>query len=337
MITAAQVRAAAKARVNESNMNSVMIALDQFGPAVGLDLPHRETIFLSQLMHESGNFRYDRELWGPTPAQKRYDTRTDLGNTPEADGDGFKNRGRGPIQLTGGYNIRAFHVWCVEKGFDPPDFVSNPDLINTDPWEGLSAIWYWSEGNPDGRSLNRYADRGDLEMVTRKINGGLNGYADRLDNYTRLGLVVLGFHPEDLASFQRTARASGKYKGNLDGLDGPQTRAAIHMSLAALGQRIVPAPQMPAAFIKASPVTEVEDRPVVPDAVETQVKKKFNLLGWVAGLFSSGGLGALGLAGIGWQEIVAIGGMILLFALVALVLRHYIISGIKEIKQAVES
>src|SRR5688572_8635744 len=127
IIAATHLRAAAKSRVNESNLNSVMIALGRFGSDVGLDLPHRAVVFLSQLMHESGDFHYDREVWGPTPTQVGYDTRTDLGNTPAKDGDGFKNRGRGPIQLTGGSNIRAFQAWCVEKSFNPPDFVADPD------------------------------------------------------------------------------------------------------------------------------------------------------------------------------------------------------------------
>lgn len=102
MITAAYVRAAAKARVNDSNLNSILTALDRFGAAVGLDLPRRAVRFLAQLLHESGSFRHDRELWGPTPAQKRYDTRTVLGNTPEAGGDGCKSRWRDAIQVAGG-------------------------------------------------------------------------------------------------------------------------------------------------------------------------------------------------------------------------------------------
>jgi len=302
MITAAQVRAAAKARVDEKNMNSVIMALDKFGAGVGLNLPHREVAFLSQLMHESGSFRYDRELWGPTPAQQRYDTRTDLGNTPEKDGDGFKNRGRGPIQLTGGDNIRRFYAWCMAKSFSPPDFVSNPDLINTDPWEGLSAIWYWDEGNPDRRSLNRYADRGDLEMLTRRINGGLNGYADRLDDYTRLGLVVLGFGPTEILPFQKAAKGLGRYDGNLDGDDGPKTRSAIHMMLSDLA----PA-EAPKAVVRAAPVTEEKPVPVAvtPPSLEAPWWKSKEVI--VPAVTSGGLTSALAsVGGIPWQNLALI-------------------------------
>ncbi|WP_234895361.1 hypothetical protein [Sinorhizobium meliloti] len=82
-ITAQQVRAAAKGRVNERNLASVLVALDTYGDRFGMDRPHRLAQYFAQLMHESGDFRYDRQIWGPTPAQQRYDTHTDLGNTPE--------------------------------------------------------------------------------------------------------------------------------------------------------------------------------------------------------------------------------------------------------------
>ena len=77
-ITAQHVRAAAKGRVNESNLASVLVALDRYGERFGMDRPHRLSQYFAQLMHESGDFRYDREIWGPTPAQQRYETRTIL-------------------------------------------------------------------------------------------------------------------------------------------------------------------------------------------------------------------------------------------------------------------
>ncbi|PND23933.1 hypothetical protein CN933_29770 [Sinorhizobium sp. M4_45] len=99
-MTAQDFRAAAKGRVNESNLASMLVALDKYGDCFGMDRPHRLAQYLAQLMHESGDFRYDREIWGPTPAQQRYDTRTDLGNPPGKDGDGYLYRGRTGMQLT---------------------------------------------------------------------------------------------------------------------------------------------------------------------------------------------------------------------------------------------
>jgi len=278
------------------NMRSVAVALNTHGARVGLDLPHRLGQFIPQLAHESGAFKFDRELWGPTPAQKRYDTRTDLGNTPEVDGDGKKNAGRGPLQVTGGYNIGRFEEWCV-KMFgrrEVPDFTANPDLINTDPWEGLSAIWYWDVGNPEGKSLNRYADAGDTEMITRRINGGLNGYADRLRYVTRVGLVLLGRAPNDVAGFQAWAQEKGylpadtKDVKQVDGIDGPKTRAAIHQALVALAGQQIAEEEIPT---QAAPVVVEQPVAVVPEGS--------NKRGWLyTGVLTSA-------AGTVWSSFVA--------------------------------
>lgn len=227
-----------------ANLASVLNALERYGSRVGMNQPHRVGHYLTQISHESAWFRYDRELWGPTPAQKRYDEREDLGNTPERDGDGELYKGRTGIQITGKDNYRQFRDWCRSIGLNPPDFVADPDAVNTDPWEGLGPIWYWST-----RNLNRYADTNDIEMITRRINGGLNGYADRLANYTRIGLILLGYGEGGAAieRFQATAKAKGTYDAAIDGIDGPRTRAAIHTALVALGT---------VRGTKPSPVTE---------------------------------------------------------------------------------
>lgn len=302
MITAEQVRRAAKVQVNASNLNSLLVALDRYGAVAGLDLPHRFVPFMSQVMHESGSFRYDRELWGPTKAQARYDTRTDLGNTPELDGDGKKYMGRTGIQITGRANYVSFYEWCKRKGLNPPDFVANPDLLNTDPWEGLAPIWYWDEGNPERKSLNRYADKGDQEMITRRINGGLNGYADRLDYYTRLGLVVLGYGPEDILAFQKWAKGHGRYTGNLDGDDGPQTRSAIHLALAAMQDLDVPH-----SAVTAAPVTEEKAVPVAvtPDSMDAPwYKSKETIVPAITGGGLTSALAAVG--GIPWENLAIV-------------------------------
>lgn len=259
-LNTALLSSVAHPKADPANINSIIVALDQFGPALGLDQPQRFIQYGAQIAHESGGFRHDVEVWGPTPAQERYDTRTNLGNSPEKDGDGYLYRGRTGIQITGKSNYTQFRDWCRKKGFNPPDFVKNPDLVNTDPWEGLAPIWYW-----DTRNLNKFADEGNIEMITKRINGGLNGYDDRLNRYDTLGLTFLGYNPKDKASvmdFQRLAQSEGLIPagvGEIDGDTGPKTRAAIHTYLVRRGST-------PVSETKAAPVTEVV--PVAPKGAD---------------------------------------------------------------------
>ena len=286
-VTLNQLAAMAGSAPND-NMKSVHLSLTSYGATHGLDRPHRLAQFLAQLLHESGNFRYDRELWGNTKAQLRYDTRTDLGNTPEQDGDGKKNAGRGPIQVTGAYNIGKYFDWCKLQGFNPPNFKANPDLINTDPWEGLSAIWYWAVGNPTGKSLNRYADEGDIEQITKKVNGGLNGFADRLEKYTKAGLVLLGYGATEVERFQKWAQKQGYLPkdeeggpSQVDGDPGPKTRSAIHLALVGMdGRRSEASPEVKAAPVVQEVTVEVTKEVAVTPPAAT---KGSRVSAWLSG------------------------------------------------------
>lgn len=140
--------------------------------AYDISTPLQKAAFLAQVGHESGAFRYTREIWGPTPAQERYEGRKDLGNTQP--GDGKRYMGRGFIQVTGRANYKA----CGDAlGLD---LIAEPELLERIDLAALSAGWFWGK-----RAINIPAARGDFERVTRLVNGGLNGYADRLAIYER--------------------------------------------------------------------------------------------------------------------------------------------------------
>jgi putative chitinase len=322
MITADQLRAMARGKPNAANLNSVLVALNAHGRSVGLDQPHRLAHYLAQMLHESGSFRHDREIWGPTPAQKRYEGREDLGNVKK--GDGSKFRGRTAGQITGRANYRAFTAWA-RKQIDPkaPDFEKDPDLINTDPWEGLGFLWYWSVGNPEGKSLNRYADDNNIEMITRRVNGGLNGFEDRLDYYGRAALVLLGYGTakEAVKRFQKDHPEAGQ----ADGIVGQKTRMALHKALSGHNP-----------FTEVKPVPVPVPKPVVPEKVDQEVNDKTSVWQWLTGLIGSGGLGLGWLAGMDWQAILAGGAVTVVVIIILILLRRQIIAAVKDVRQAVE-
>lgn len=137
----------------------------------------RVAAFIAQIGHESGQLVYVREIWGPTPAQAKYEGRKDLGNTVA--GDGFKYRGRGLIQITG----RANYAACGEAlGLD---LINHPELLEQPQYACLSAAWFWATNG-----LNTLADADKFEAITRRINGGLNGQADRLKLWSKATAVL---------------------------------------------------------------------------------------------------------------------------------------------------
>jgi len=140
--------------------------------------PMRQAAFLAQIAHESGQLRYVRELWGPTPAQSRYEGRADLGNVQ--DGDGYLFRGRGLIQVTGRSNYRATGI---ALGID---LETNPQALERKDLACRSAAWFWQS-----HQLNELADQRLFGSITRRINGGLNGQAERLALY-ETALEVMG-------------------------------------------------------------------------------------------------------------------------------------------------
>jgi len=172
-------------------------------PKFEIDTPLRKAHFLSQLSHESGGLKYSEEnlnysakalrsvfgkyfktnalaeAYARQPekiANRVYADRMNNGN--ESSGDGWKYRGRGLIQLTGKYNYQKF---SEAYGID---CVNNPDLLLDSEIALTAACWYWKK-----RKINIHADNDDIHMVTKRINGGLNGLLDRqqwLDSFKNL-------------------------------------------------------------------------------------------------------------------------------------------------------
>ncbi len=172
-------------------------ALNEAMSLYGIDTPIRQAMFLANVGHESGGLHYSTELWGPTPTQKGYEGRKDLGNTQP--GDGFRFRGHGLIQTTGRYNHAAvrdrLRARFPERSV--PDFELEPDQLAFTEWAALSAADY-----ADMRGLNAWADKGDFDGYCDIINrgrktakeGDSNGWVDRARLYAAARLA-LGLGP----------------------------------------------------------------------------------------------------------------------------------------------
>ncbi|MES2262076.1 MAG: glycoside hydrolase family 19 protein [Pseudomonadota bacterium] len=154
----AQIMLAARGRAAGfiDPLNAAMAEFD-------IGTPARQAAFLAQIGHESGELRYVREL----ASGDAYEGRADLGNTWP--GDGRRYKGRGLIQITG----RANYGFCgAALGLD---LLAAPELLEQPVNACRSAGWFWRS-----HGLNELADAGDMVRVTRRINGGTNGLADRL-------------------------------------------------------------------------------------------------------------------------------------------------------------
>jgi putative chitinase len=168
-----------------------------------IDTPRRQACFIGQCAHESGNFKTLEENLHYSAASlmrvwpSRFpdmDTAEKYANNPEKiankvyagrmgnteDGEGFRYRGRGLIQLTG---KEAYANCGSNVGVD---FVGNPDLVSTPEYAALSAGWFWNK-----RGLNQLADTYDIPAITQRVNGGLLGLDDRKAK-SDLALKLLG-------------------------------------------------------------------------------------------------------------------------------------------------
>ena len=150
-----------------------------------INTPVRLAAFLAQITHESGEFKYLQEIWGPTDAQKRYEPPNkkakELGNTQPRDGKRYK--GRGVIQLTGRANYRRYGRMLGLDLENNPELAAQPEVA----FRIAGAFW-------KTHGLNELADVGDFKEITGRINGGLNGYDKRLEYWAIAKQVLKGAH-----------------------------------------------------------------------------------------------------------------------------------------------
>lgn len=127
--------------------------------------------------HETGGFKYLREIWGPTPAQKKYEGRADLGNTQPGDGKRFM--GRGLVHITG---RRNYADWSKRLGID---LVGNPALAEKPEIAVRILVEGMMLGTFTGRSLPSYvnATKSDYVNARRVVNG--TDRAETIARYAR--------------------------------------------------------------------------------------------------------------------------------------------------------
>jgi putative chitinase len=203
------VAAGVKQATAEKWVDAVVAACQEFS----IDTPQRIAGFLSQCAHESGGFERLQEnlnysadgmagIWpkrfavmGPDKKPVKKDGKNQpnkfalalhrkpemianvvysnrMGNGPTESGEGWLYRGRGLKQLTGKDNHRACGAGLAV------DLVANPDLLLEPIYAARSAAWFWATNK-----CNAFADSGDIEGLTKRINGGLIGIEDRKKRY----------------------------------------------------------------------------------------------------------------------------------------------------------
>ncbi len=179
---------------SNSYLPPLLAAMQEFE----INTPRRVAAFLSQLAVESGEFKWFQEIWGPTPEQLRYEPphrkAQELGNTQQ--GDGFRYRGRGPIQLTGRANYRTYGRLLGLPLEQSPELAATPAV-------GFRiAGLYWKQ-----KGLNALADQGNVREITRRINGAYRHLDRRVSYYQRALSLFGGVNPSQPLSVAKDSSA----------------------------------------------------------------------------------------------------------------------------------
>jgi len=168
---------------NDKIIADLEVYLNKHMLKYGLNTKLRICHFIAQAAHETDSFKTLEEY----ASGVKYEGRKDLGNNIK--GDGKKYKGRGIFQLTGRTN---YELYGSKLGYD---LVNNPDLAKDPEISVLTALEYWNN-----RKLSQLADIDDVENITKRINGGLNGFEDRKVYLSRAKNII----PDDLTARPET-------------------------------------------------------------------------------------------------------------------------------------
>lgn len=188
-------------KTNYKHLAGLSLWMNHWFPVFEIDTKGELCHMLAQLAHESDSFNAMEEY----ATGKAYEGRKDLGN--KYPGDGIKFKGRGPLQVTGRINYSLMGV----KAQAPLKFIDNPKLLATPEWGVWSACIFWTEKGlldisnmgDDRRIYIKRLDKGDeavnerekgivspIEYITYRVNGGFNGYTERLKFYERAKSII---------------------------------------------------------------------------------------------------------------------------------------------------
>lgn len=185
-------------KANMNRLGSIAYFMNQWFRGFGIDSYGELQHFISQAAHETDSFNALKEY----ATGEAYDTRTDLGNTPQKDGDGQRLKGRGIFMTTGAINYNKVTMeWNEAFPNEKKDFFVTPSFLELPEYAVWSACQYW-----DQRDLNTFANMPDsariwvkrynrnlspVEYITYRINGGQNHIEERKEFYKRAKSVIV--------------------------------------------------------------------------------------------------------------------------------------------------
>jgi putative chitinase len=167
--------------LNEADATRIAVGLGEAFHRYGIDTERRAAMAVAQWAHESDRFKTSQEY----ASGSAYEGRRDLGNTHRGDGVRFKGRGR--IMVTGRANYAA-----MGKALGL-DLIAHPELLAQSPQSELASGQWWQD-----HDCNGFCDRDDFVGLTRRINGGVNGLADRRQLYAAARKVAGDLVPREL-------------------------------------------------------------------------------------------------------------------------------------------